>query len=201
MAALTPPGKAATLKKRWLGTVVAYTAGGTVTSLIVGAALGWLGSVVGLGRTGSIGLAVAAAIALVAAARETGVLSVPLPQARRATKGTWATMGLPLAATLWGLDIGLFATTWLTFAGAWLVPALALLGGSVAFGAALFAAYWAGRALSVWVAPAFMVTAADTLRMMDALEAAHDRARVVHVAALGWGLVVFGVMAASSVSL
>jgi hypothetical protein len=201
MAALTPPGKAATQRSKWAVTAALYTLAGTVTSVLVGATLGSLGSALGLGQTGSAGLAVAAAVAVLAAGREARVLPLPLPQARRATDGNWAMRGLPLAATLWGLDIGLFATTWLTFAGAWLMPVLALLAGSPWFGAALFTAYWAGRALSVWIAPAFMPTAADTPRMMDALVAAQDTARWVHLAGLGWGLVVFGVMATSSLSL
>jgi hypothetical protein len=147
------------------------------------------------------GVAVAIAVAATAAARELGLVALPLPQARRQTDGRWAHMGRTTAAVLWGIDIGLFATTWLTFAGAWLIPVLALLAASWSFGAALFGAYWFGRAASVWVAPAFLRTGRDTSHMLDALTLSHRTVQLVHVAALAWAIVILVVMAGSSHSI
>jgi hypothetical protein len=177
-----------------------YTAAGAASSMLVGAALGYLGLSVGTAQAGAAGVAVAIGVATVAAVRELGVAPVPLVQLKRQTPGNWGLFGQTTAAALWGFDLGLFATTWLTFAGAWLVPVLAVVSGSPAFGAVLFGAYWGGRALSVWVAPALMTRATDTVPLMDALMDSRRLVQLVHVAGLAWGIVVLAVMAATSMS-
>lgn len=185
--------QAATENRRrvWAGHVASFTVAGMTTSILAGGALGYVGSWLGLTEARDVGLALVLGVIALAVARELGVRAIPLVQARRQTAGIWARrLGPRKAAILWGADLGLFVTTWQSLAGAWVVPVLALLGASPAFGAALLTAYWLGRAASVWVAPAMTPVGAGTPELMEALGASRRVARLVHVAALGWAAVV-----------
>jgi len=175
----------------WAGHVASFTAAGLATSVLVGGTLGYVGMWLSLAGAGDAGLALVLGVIALAVARELGVRAIPLVQARRQTAGIWAKrLGLRKAAILWGADLGLFATTWQSLSGAWVVPVLALLGASPAFGAALLAAYWLGRAASVWGAPAMTGSRAGTPELMEALGESRDVARFVHVGALAWAAVV-----------
>lgn len=204
MGALTPPVQAARHNRRrsWLLNVVALTVAGAGASVIAGSAFAYLGGSLGLPQTGTVGIGVISMLTALAVVRELGWTAIPLPQVRRQTAGIWAKrMGPTKAAILWGIDLGLFGTTWLTFAGAWLIPLLALLAGAPVFGAALFAAHWMGRALSVWLAPMLMPTGSDTLRLLDSLGESRRAAQLAHILVLAWSCVVLGVVAAGGGSL
>src|SRR6266576_2052077 len=89
--------------------LVGFGAAALVASALVGAALGLLGSVLGAGLTlAAAGLTLAAAgLALLAAAREGGLLRLPLPQARRQVPERWrAELPLPLWSTGYGAGLG-----------------------------------------------------------------------------------------------
>ena len=173
--------------------MIAYTLAGGVTSILVGGGLGVLGAVALPARVGLPAALLALTLACVALARELGLVSVPLPQLGRQTEGMWAKRyGFRGAAILWGLDLGLVFTTWLTFSGVWVLAAIAFLAAEPALGAALFAAYWLGRALSVWIAPLLMDRATDTPRLLATL---HDQSRLFrssHVVALACAVLVVG---------
>jgi hypothetical protein len=175
----------ATARRGWLVNVAAYTAAGSLTSALVGGALGLFGEAVlpvHGGRAAAIALL---ALALLALARESGLVDLPLPQLGRQTDGWWAkALDLRPAAILWGLDIGLVFATWLTFSGAWVLAGLAFLGGDPWFGIALFLAYWLGRALSVWIGPLLAESATDTSRLLTMLYDQRRLFRLVHVAGL-----------------
>jgi hypothetical protein len=182
-------GRVAGERRRWLSDVVAYTLAGVVTSVLVGGSLGFAGALV-LPETDAL-LGIALAVALVAIARDSGLLPVPLPQVGRQTQGLWAKgFGGRAAAVLWGLDLGLVFTTWLNLSGAWVLAAVAVLAGQPAFGAMLFVAYWLGRALSVWVAPLLMANATETHRLMASLDEQHRLFRSIHVVGLVWAAAV-----------
>jgi amino acid transporter len=180
---------------------VGFTLAGLTTSALLGGALGYLGEALGARRAGATGVIVALVVASVAAVRELGWIPIPLLQARRQTAGRWMQKGSGIAAVLWGLDLGLFGTTWLTFAGAWLIPVLALFGASPTFGAALFGAYWLGRAASVWIGPLLLPTALDTPRLLDALMQRRRMAQLVHVGGLTWAIVILALMTAGPVAI
>lgn len=183
-------------KKQWLKNVAAYTLAGGLSSVFVGGVLGTFGGALLLflpalrADVGGPGVLIAIAVAVTAIAREVGWVSLPLPQLRRQTKQVWAIL-FPrrLAATLWGLDLGLTFTTRLTFSGVWLLAAVALLAGNPAYGATLFALYWLGRALSVWIAPLLMQDASATPQLMDRIAGEHHLFRQVHVGGLIWAVV------------
>lgn len=176
-------------KIAWLGQVSLYTLGGLVTSVLVGAGLGAGGGLVIPAGTRPLGIVVALVVAVLAASRELGWVRFPLPEPKRQTKDLWAkTFSRPVAATLWGLDLGLLVSTRLTFAGAWLVLLLAALTESPRLGATLTAAYWLGRALPVWIAPLLFENASSTHRVLAELDRHRLWYRMVHV--LGLGLMV-----------
>jgi len=173
--------------------MVTYTLAGALTSVLLGAGLGLVGALTlpddMAVPAGLLGLAVAT----VAMARELGVVAVPLPQLGRQTQGMWAkSYGFTAAALLWGLDLGLVFTTWLTLSGAWVLALAAFLVGKPLFGAALFGAYWLGRALSVWVGPLLMERATDTPRLLATLYDRRRLFRAAHVVGLACTMLVFG---------
>lgn len=187
-AALTPLVKAAHYKPkaRWFLNVGSFTVAGAVSSSCVGLVLGAIGGALPVSLAGVTGIAVAITVASLAMARETGVRRIPLPQVRRATPGGWArTLSGPIVPALWGFDLGLFFTTFFTFAGAWLLVALAVFSGAPSFGAALFLAYWGGRALSIWLAPLFLPDGSATSQMMSAFVLQHRQFQLLHVVGLG----------------
>jgi hypothetical protein len=163
--------------------MVTYTLAGGLTSVLLGGGLGLVGA---LALPGDVALPAALlglAVATLALIRELGLAAIPLPQIGRQTEGMWAKRyGFTVAALLWGLDLGLVFTTWFTFSGTWLLVAAAFSAGSPGYGAALFAAYWSGRALSVWVAPSLLRSATATPTLVGAIDAERQVFRWVHVA-------------------
>lgn len=162
--ALTPPVKVANASRRhWMVNVGAFTCAGAAASALVGLGLGSAGELARLSFGDPVVVGVCLLLALGVAAHELGASSLPLPQATRASNGAWARRwGQPVASVLWGVDIGLFFTTWLTFAGAWWLVAAALASGDAVFAAGLFVAFWLGRALTVllgpWLIPSATIT-------------------------------------------
>ncbi|HEX8085342.1 MAG TPA: hypothetical protein VF529_13705 [Solirubrobacteraceae bacterium] len=197
LLALTPLGKVAQARRSWVVSVTAYTAGGLISGALVAAVLGAAGSLVGARWDEAWAAVVLVAVGLAAAARELGRVPLPLPQMRRATRDAWARRwGHRRAAFAWGLDIGSFFTTWLTFAGAcWFVLVLAL-SGDVGRACGLMAAYWVGRAAVVWIAPLLVPDAVITPRLPVAWEGLHRPLQVLHGATVVCGVAVLVVLAA-----
>jgi hypothetical protein len=157
----------------------------------VGGGLAGLGALLLPGPVGLPGMLAALAVALLAIARESGLVAIPLPQAGRQTQGLWVKQwGDRAAAILWGLDIGLVFTTWLNFSGAWLLATVAFLSGEPFFGAALFVAYWLGRTLPVWTGPLLMTSARDTHWLLESLDQQRRLFRSVQLAGLAWSVLV-----------
>lgn len=161
----------------------AYTLAGTVSAVLVGTSLGALGKLLIPDDLGGAALAVAAAFGAVLAARQLGIVSFTLPQVPRQTQPMWARLMPPTAsAALWGLDLGLAFSTWITFSGAWLLAAASAVSRDPSVGAALITGYWAGRAVSAWVGPYLhSATSPDAL----ATCIAGQRGHFAHVHLLG----------------
>jgi hypothetical protein len=182
-----PLGKVANARWRWLATLLAFTVSGAVASVLVGAALGALGRAVLPQDAGDTALVAVLGLTVLAAVRECGAAWIPLPQLRRQTSGAWGKrygLGGVTVAALWGLDVGSVFSTWVTFAGVWVLAALAFSSQSALFAGGLFVAYWLGRSLSVWLAPLFAPDATSTPRVLTALESEERRLQLVHVAGL-----------------
>lgn len=171
---------------RWFASAGVYTAAGLASSIAVGSILGATGGLLEgvLSDSATIAAGLLAAVGL--GLREVGLIHFPLPQLRRQTSQRWGhVMRTPIAAALWGLDIGTAFSTFRTFSGAWMLLVLALVLGNPLNGALLFSAFWIGRTLSVWLVP--LITGRDataTPVFMDAIMASRSAFRRTHVAAL-----------------
>ncbi len=149
--------------------------------MLVGGTLGSIGAVIDPQLGAPAAATALVALGLVVAAREFGMLAVPLPQMHRATRDEWARRwSHRRAALLWGLDIGSFFSTWLTFSGAWWVVAVALLCGDSAFAASLFASWWLARSLTVWSGPLLVPNATLTPRLVIAWHHLYRPFQVTH---------------------
>jgi hypothetical protein len=195
LAALTPLVKVAGRRRKWLLHVSLYTAAGTLTSAMVGAAAGAAGQVGIPNELATASLAAAVGIAVVAIARELRWPQARVPQVRRQTNDAWAKLhGMTIGSVMWGLDLGLVFSTYVAFSGAWVLLAVALAIGQPLAGAAVFASYWAGRALSVWIAP-WLVQAEPALLMSLTQEVDRQRRtlRAFHVVGLCLVIVTAGI--------
>jgi hypothetical protein len=182
------------MKSRWLLNVTAYTFAGMLASAFVGAALGVLGAALLPEQAIGPGMLVALGIGLLALARTLGVTAIPFPQPARQTRDVWVKRSSPtIAAVRWGLDIGLIYTTRFTFPGMWFLTVVAVVAREPAFGAALFVAYWIGRAVSVWIGPVLMRDARETPQLLMAVHDQYSGFEKAHAAALIMGATVLTV--------
>jgi len=126
--------------------IVLFTGAAVLASAALGAALGLAGSLVGTRPA----LIAAATLAFLAALREAGVLSVPVPQSRRQVPQRWQREHpLPLWSAGYGAGLGIGFLTFQPVATFWVACAAALALGRPLLAAACFSLYGAGRALMV----------------------------------------------------
>jgi hypothetical protein len=187
VGALTPLGKEAHDYKLWFKSALSYTAAGTVSSVIMGAALGIIGKcVIGEAVRGPA-FYITASIGLILAAKEWNVLRFNLPERKCQTEKFWVhEFGFVGASLLWGLHIGLGFFTRITYSGFWLLAAIALVSGDPLFGAGLMSAYWLGRVSSVWVAPLLLKPEAMHDELTDAIMNQRNVLHRISGAALIW---------------
>lgn len=172
-------------RPQWIGSVAAYTVGGLATSVIVGGAVGAAGGALPVAAQSAATVLALAALG-VGIARGLGWKDLQLPRRGRQTEGSWLQLfPLPVAATMWGLHIGLAFRTPVTFSATGPLAALALAGGDVWFGAALFSAYWLGRVLPVWLAP-FLLALPDASPTLNAIRREKTLFARLNMAALAW---------------
>jgi hypothetical protein len=148
--------------RTWVSAVSLYTLAGLGVTLAVGAGIGELGHLTGLAGRPTFALGACVAVALTLAAREMGILRFRLPERPLQTEKVWMHQFGPLgAASMWGLHLSLGFFTRVNYGGFWVLTLLALGLGSPGMGALLMAGHWAGKALSVWVAPLALRTSPD----------------------------------------
>ena len=118
------------------------------TAAVLGALLALLGAALGADRA----VLAAAALALLAAGREAGLLRLPLPQSRRQVPESWRfELPLPVWATGYGAGLGAGFLTYQPVATFWVACAGALALARPLPAALCFALYGAGRAVTlVW---------------------------------------------------
>lgn len=153
--------------RRWLVAVAAFAAG----AVAAGATLGWaLGSAAAwAGGGGTRAAWAAAAVVAGYAAREIGLVRLPIPQLRRQVPQRWREV-LPLPATgfLYGAGLGVGFVTYVPVATFAAVVAAIVLADPAA-GAVALGAFGAGRAIA-------LVAATAGLRDWDAAADRFDRA-------------------------
>ncbi len=159
--------------------VLTYTLGGMLSSLLVGVVAGVIGLTL-VGSTAIVPVSVAIALFLVAATWEAGFIRARLPQPRRQTRSWWSKQfPLPVASAMWGVEIGLTFTTWLTYAGSAALLCSAALLGDVKIGVIMLGAFWLGRAVPVWIAPMLIADVRDVDKLVEAVrDSRRDFARI-----------------------
>ncbi len=139
-------------RARWLGALTLHAFGAALTAALFGAALGFLGGLLGApwGRAGLVALA---ALAVAYGTAELTGLRVPVPQLRRQVPDWWRTFfGLPIAAALYGAGLGVGFLTYLGHGTLVVVAFAAVASGRPAIGAALMVPFGLVRGLSAAVA-------------------------------------------------
>src|SRR6266545_3712471 len=120
-----------------------FAVGAVAASALVGAALGAVGALLGTQLAFLV-----AALALLAAAREAGIVRLPLPQLRRQVPERWRSeLPLPVWSVGYGIGLGLGFLTFQPVATFWVACAAAVALGKPLAAGLCFAAYGAGRAL------------------------------------------------------
>jgi hypothetical protein len=133
-------------RKRQIVAQALFGVAAVATAAALGLALGLVGNVLGAERA----VLVAAALALLAAAREAGLVRVPLPQARRQVPERWrAELPLPVWASGYGAGLGVGFFTFHPVSTFWIACAGALALATPLTAALCFSLYGAGRALMV----------------------------------------------------
>lgn len=125
-----------------------FTVSAVVASAALGALLGLAGAALGARQA----VLAAAALALLAAAREAGLVPLPLPQARRQVPERWRfELPLPLWATGYGAGLGAGVFTHQPVSTFWVAGGAAVALARPLPAAVCFSLYGVGRALSlVW---------------------------------------------------
>jgi hypothetical protein len=136
------PAVCGSRRRQWLA-LTGFALGAVVVSALVGAALGAIGAVLGTQLS-----LVAAGLALVAATREAGLVTFPLPQLRRQVPERWRfELPLPVWSVGYGAGLGAGFLTFQPVATFWVACAAAVALASPLAAAFCFAAFGAGRAL------------------------------------------------------
>jgi hypothetical protein len=143
-----------TRRRTTIASCMAFAPGAVVGGIATFGLLSTLGELLH-GVEGRAAYLVAAAIAFAAAMAEVRGARI-VPQIRRQLPEHWRwTMPIPLAATLYGILLGLGFTTFVLSFGVWALAGISLALGDPAAGLVIGAAFGLGRALPVvFVAPA-----------------------------------------------
>jgi hypothetical protein len=161
-----------------------FAAAAVAAAALLGAVLALAGAALGAREA----VVVAAILAALAAAREAGVVRLPLPQSRSQVPERWRSeLPLPAWAAAYGAGLGVGVLTFQPVATFWVACAAALVLGKPLLAAACFSLYGVGRALMV----AFPTRKADGAASVERL--AGRRRAVVRTNA--------AVLAASAVAL
>ena len=145
---ITPAGCGG--RNRYRFALLSFTVAALSAAAVVGGLLGLLGGALGVERA----VLVVAALAALAAAREAGLIRVPLPQLRRQVPERWHhELPLPVWTAGYGAGLGIGFLTFQPVATFWIAVLAALAVGRPAASAAGFALYGAGRALMVVLPP------------------------------------------------
>jgi hypothetical protein len=134
-------------RKRQIVAQALFAASAVAAAAALGLALGFAGGLLGARDA----VVVAAGLALLAAAREAGLVRFPLPQARRQVPDRWrAELPLPVWATGYGAGLGAGLFTFQPVSTFWVACAGALVLGQPVPAALCLSLYGAGRAAMVF---------------------------------------------------
>jgi hypothetical protein len=139
------------MRQRTIG-VALFATGAIGASALLGAVLGWVGH--GLPTTWTMTLL--GVLALVGAARDFGLLRIPLPQRRGQVPESWRRhLPVMIWAPAYGVMLGLGVLTFQVVSTFWVVAGASIALGTPSTAAACFALFGLGRVLMVIVPPSF----------------------------------------------
>ena len=145
LASITPLGERGR-GRRWAVTATAYVVASTAGGLSVGAVLGWLGSLFGVGVVPSR----AAAVTVVLGAAAVDSFALRLPTTRRQVNEDWLVRYREwVYGTGFGFQLGMGVVTIVTSAAVYATMLLAVVAGSPVAGATIGATFGLVRALPV----------------------------------------------------
>jgi len=133
----------------WLARGAGYIVASTLAGGLVGAAVGWLGSVLRLVVPFPVLVVLVILVAIGYALHENGILHLPHPERQWQVPNKWAVRRPILGAIAFGLTIGAGIFTFIPFTSFYLLLAWELLLGNPLAGALLGATYGLARALPV----------------------------------------------------
>jgi len=169
---------------RWLRALSLHVLGATAAAALFGAALAWIGRLLGApwGRAGLLALALAAGLY---ALSELHVVTIPVPQLRRQVPDWWRTFfGRDMAAVLYGAGLGVGFLTYLADGTLVAVAFAAVASGNPVVGALIVAPFGLLRGLASALAYGSDTPEASR-RLVDRLVAAPEGRRLTaNVAAL-----------------
>lgn len=148
--------EAKTLHK-WLGMVSLYTAGATLSSIVLGATLGSLGFILAPGRWSPRTILIIALIGLFMSLCDFQVGGMKtLTFGRQTCRWWWNTLGPSWAVLLWGIDLGLGFTTIRVASLYWVVALMVVVMSSPLLGAVILGAYGLAIALNLVIGLLFL---------------------------------------------
>jgi hypothetical protein len=167
-------------RRRQRAAVALFTLGAVLAAAALGALLGLAGGALGARQA----VLAAGALALVAAAREAGLVRVPLPQARRQVPERWRfELPLPLWATGYGAGLGVGVFTYQPVSTFWIACAGGLALARPAPAALCLSFYGAGRAATLLWARTRREGAGEAVERLAGRRRALLRANAVALAA------------------
>jgi len=128
--------------RQWLLPVFLYALGSLTGAVLVGMAVGFLGSLLKLGQRESYILIGIAFIGILLALSDFEIAGMHTPTLRRQTCSAWRRdLGPSLSALLWGFDLGLGFSTIRVASLYWVLLLVIFVLGSPAIGAAILVGY------------------------------------------------------------
>lgn len=160
-------------------------------SAFIGGLLGCIGAILRAKAPQLVGsssvLLITGAIATLYSFRESGLLKVPAPKLSRQVFSRWRlTLAPRKAAILYGLELGVGFTTYVTATTFYVVSLWALLVGSPLLGAFGMTAFGVGRALPLWLLSRRVTDTEERIQLSTALDRWKPVIHIVNGVALGF---------------
>jgi hypothetical protein len=149
ISVIMPLGQRQRSSTFWLARGASYIVASTVAGALVGAGVGWLGSLARLVVPFAAVLVVVVLLAIAYALHESGILQLPRPERRWQVPNAWAVRWPILGVVAFGLTIGAGIFTFIPFTSFYVLLAWELLLANPWAGALLGAAYGLARGLPV----------------------------------------------------
>lgn len=153
MGIITPLGQGRR-NKVWLRAAAIYTAGGSLSSAVVGLSVWRLGGPIREHVGLLVGWRIFAIVAVLLALRDLNLVRFTLPQRKCQAPQSWLwKYDLKSSLFMWGFYIGVGLSSFIAFSGLYATIVALLLVRTQMVAIAIMVSYWLGRVLPVWLTP------------------------------------------------